>query len=70
MSGIYQLRTLPEVQGQLVEVEERLELLRNELSQLAPTEGPDGLDGLESKLDIFDLLPGKLRPSLTGITER
>lgn len=66
MLRVQQLRTLSEVQAQLEEVEERLELLRGEMGSLSSgTTAEEDAEGLEKQLDIFDLLPGKLRPALT-----
>ncbi len=63
MNNINDLATIEEVKMSLVEVEERLVLLRQELTVLAATEEDDGL---AAQLDMFDLLPGKLRPVMTG----
>ncbi len=56
------LVTIDDVRHSLVEVEERLALFRSELGELASTED----DGLAAQLDVFDLLPGKLRPVMIG----
>jgi hypothetical protein len=57
------LVTIDEIKLSLVEVEERLVLLRQELTVLAATEEDDGL---AAQLDVFDVLPGKLRPVMLG----
>ncbi len=60
--NVNDLLTIEDVRHSLVEVEERLALLRKELGVLASTED----DALATQLDMFDLLPGKLKPVLIG----